>query len=140
MSCRGQFVHVPCIRRTLKWKTLTVYCSLITVPLYQSFPIKNRGLKFHKCFQDGVRSCVTHAPKGFNGKGERKCLQPDTQHHVQLIFGPLPRVTIMCALQLHTSISTHSALCTLTTQRSACSFMSANISNKKCIDRHVCVR
>ena len=126
--------------RTLKWKTLTVYCSWITVPLYQCFPIKNRRLKFHKCFQNGVHSGVTQAPKGFNGKGERKCLQPDTQHHVQQIFGPLPRVTIVCALQLHTSISTQSALCTLTTQRSECSFMSANISNKKCIDRHVCVR
>ena len=123
MSCRGQFVHVPCIRRTLKWKTLTVYCSLITVPLYQSFPIKNRRLKFHNCFQDGVRSSVTQAPEGFNGNGERKCLQPDTQHRVQQIFAPLSRaglaisVTIVCALQLHTSISTHSALCTLTTQR-----------------------
>ena len=108
------------------------YCPPVPIP------IKNRGLKFHKCFQDGIRSGVTHAPKGFNGKGERKCLQPDTQHRVQQIFGPLPRVTIVCALQLHTSISTHSALCTLTTQWSECSFTSANISNKK-MHRSTCV-
>ena len=42
-----------------------------------------------------------------------------------------------CTAITYTSISTHSALCTLTTQQSECSFMSANISNKKCIDPRV---
>ena len=72
MSCRGQFVHVPCIRRTLKWKTLTVYCSLITVPLYQSFPRKKQRAEISQMLSRWCPQWWHSSPQGFQWQGGKE--------------------------------------------------------------------